>query len=73
MEDRTLPKLCVSMEVAEKKIQERISKGQKFLNRQIDSEDELEISGKEANNWSRYNIDLLIRLFVLPSEIRATL
>ena len=63
MEEKTLPKLLVNMEVAEKKIQERINKGQTFLNRQIDSEDELEISGKEANNWSRYNIDLLIRLF----------
>ena len=63
MEEKTLPKLLVNMEVAERKIQERINKGQTFLNRQIDSEDELEISGKEANNWSRYNIDLLIRLF----------
>ena len=63
MEDKTLPKLLVSMEVAERKIQERINKGQTFLNRQIDSEDELEISGKEANNWSRYNSDLLTTLF----------
>jgi hypothetical protein len=63
MEEKTLPKLLVNMEVAERKIQERINKGQTFLNRQIDSEDELEISGKEANNWSRYNIDLLIGLF----------
>ena len=63
MEEKTLPKLLVNMEVAERKIQERINKGQTFLNRQIDSDDELEIAGKEANNWSRYNIDLLIRLF----------
>ena len=63
MEEKTLPKLLVTMEVAKRKIQERINKGQTFLNRQIDSDDELEIAGKEANNWSRYNIDLLIRLF----------
>jgi hypothetical protein len=63
MEEKTLPKLLVNMEVAERKIQERINKGQTFLNRQIDSDDELEIAGKEVNNWSRYNIDLLIRLF----------
>ena len=63
MEEKTLPKLLVNMEVAERKIQERINKGQTFINRQIDSDDELEIAGKEANNWSRYNIDLLIRLF----------
>ena len=61
--EKTLPKLLVSVEVAKRKIQERINKGQTFLNRRIDSEDELEIAGKEANNWSRYNIDLLIRLF----------
>ena len=63
MEEKTLPKLLVSMEVAKTKIQERINKGQTFLNRQIDSEDELEIAGKEANNWSRYNSDLLTTLF----------
>ena len=63
MEKKTLPKLLISREEATKKIQERIDTGQKFLNRQIDSEDELEITGKEANNWSRYNIDLLIKLF----------
>ena len=60
MEEKTLPKLLISIEEATKKIQERIDKGQTLLNRQIDSEDELEIGGKEANNWSRYNIDLLI-------------
>ena len=63
MEEKTLPKLLVSMEVARRKIRERINKGQTFLNRQIDSEDELEIAGKEANNWSRYNSDLLTTLF----------
>ena len=63
MQERTLPKLLVSMEAAKKKIQERIDKGQTLLNRQIDSEDELDIVGKEANNWSRYNTDLLITIF----------
>ena len=63
MEEKTLPKLLVSMEVAERKIQERINEGQTFLNRRIVSEDELEIAGKEANNWSKYNTDLLIKLF----------
>ena len=63
MQEKTLPKLLVSIEIAEQKIQERIDKGQTLLNRQIDSENELEIADKEANNWSRYNIDLLMRLF----------
>ena len=63
MEETTLPKLLVSMEVAKKEIQERINKGQTLLNRQIDSENELKIAGKQANNWSRYNSDLLTTLF----------
>ena len=63
MQEKTLPKLLVSIEIAEQKIQERIDKGQTLLKRQIDSENELEIADKEANNWSRYNIDLLMRLF----------
>lgn len=63
MEEKTLPKLLVSREKAEQKIQERIEKGKQLHDLRIDSEDELEIAGKEANNWSRYNTDLLIRLF----------
>lgn len=63
MQERTLPKLLINTEAAKKKIQERIDKGQTLLNRQIDSEDELDIVGKEANNWSRYNNDLLITIF----------
>ena len=63
MEEKTLPKLLVSKEEAEKKIQERIEKGQKIRNQSIDSEHELDTVGKEAINWSKFNTDLLIRLF----------
>ncbi len=63
MEEKTLPKLRVSKEEAEKKIQERIKEGQQLRDRPIDSEDELDTVGKEAINWSRFNTDLLIRLF----------
>ena len=63
MEENTLLKLLVNREEANKKIQERIQEGQKLRDRPIDSEDEFEIVGKEAVNWSRYNIDLLVKLF----------
>ena len=63
MEEKTLLKLLVSREKAEQKIQERIDKGQQLHDRQIDSEDKLEVAGKEANNWSIYNSDLLATLF----------
>lgn len=63
MKEKTLPKLLVSREEAEEKIQERIDNGQQLRDRPIDSEDELDTVGKEAINWSRFNTDLLIRLF----------
>lgn len=63
MEEKTLPKLLISREETGQKIQERIDKGQRLLNFQIDSESELEIAGKKANNWSKYNSDLLTTLF----------
>ena len=63
MQERTLPKLLVSREEAEEKIQARIEEGQKLRDWPIDSEQELDIVGKEAINWSSYNYDLLITLF----------
>lgn len=63
MEETKLLKLLVSREEAEEKIQARIDEGQKLRDRSIDSDQELDIVGKEAINWSRYNYDLLITLF----------
>ena len=63
MEEKTLPRLLVSREEAKKKIQERIDKGRLLYDQQISSEDDLDRVGKESNNWSRYNRDLLITLF----------
>ena len=63
MEENTLPKLLVSREEAEGKIQKRIKEGQKLLDQSIDSDDQLDIVGKESNNWSRYNRDLLMKMF----------
>ncbi len=63
MEEKTLPKLLVSKQEAAQKIQERIDKGQQLHDQEISSDNDLDRVGKDSNNWSRYNIDLLIRLF----------
>ena len=66
MAETNLPKLRVSKEEARQKIQAQIEKGQQLLCRQIRSDDELDKVGIEANNWSKYNTDLLIMLFDTP-------
>ena len=63
MEDQTLPKLLVGKEEAEKKIQERIDKGQQLRDRQIDSRDEYSLALNAHQNWSLHNKNLLLRLF----------
>ena len=63
MEEKTPPKLRVSKEEAQKKTQERIDKGQQLRDKQIDSENELENAVVECERWSRYNEDLLSKLF----------
>ena len=63
MEEIALPKLRVSRKEAKDKIQAQIEKGELLRDRQICSEDELDKSGIEANNWSKYNRALLVRLF----------
>ncbi len=63
MEEIALPKLRVSRKEAKDKIQAQIEKGELLRGRKICSEDELDKSGIEANNWSNYNRDLLIKLF----------
>ncbi len=62
MEEKTLPKLLVTREEAEEKIQERIDVGKTLREKPIDSNDEYELTGKDAVNWSKYNRDLLIKL-----------
>lgn len=63
MEEIALPKLRVSRKEANNKIQARIEKGKLLRGRQICSEDELDKARLEAENWSKYNTDLLIKLF----------
>ena len=61
--ESSLPKLLVSREEAEKKIQERIEEGQKLRDTQIDLQDELSRARKDHGNWSQYNKVLLLKIF----------
>ena len=63
MEERTLPELRLRKEEANKRIQAQIEEGRQLQNRNIDSDDELDKAGMQANHWSKYNIDLLTLLF----------
>lgn len=64
MEEKNLPKLLVSREEAEKKIERRLEIGRWLRNDQtIDSDDELDQVRLKANNWSDYNEYLLLRMF----------
>ena len=63
MEEKTLPKLLVSRAEAEKKIQERIDKGQQLLNLPIRSENEFNRVESDSQNWSQFNGTLLAKLF----------
>ena len=63
MAETTVPKLRVSREEANQKIQTQIEKGQQLRVRQINSHDELEEARTESIKWSDYNKTLLLRLF----------
>ena len=64
MAETPLPKLLVSKEEAHQRIQKQIEEGQQFHDRQIYSDDELLYDAMlEADNWSNYNTDLLLKLF----------
>ena len=62
MEEQNLPKLLVSIEEAEKKIERQLEKG-RWLHDQISSYEDLDKARRDINNWSRYNLDLLTKLF----------
>lgn len=70
MKERTLPRLRVSREEAERKIQERIDEGQLLHNRRIDSKNELDKAGADFEKWSDYNATLLLKLFDDSSIIK---
>ena len=66
-EKQSLPNLIVPRQEANYKIQARIDKGQHLVNQQILSEHDLEEAKAEFNNWSKYNEELLLRLFDNPA------
>ena len=63
VEKQSLSNLVVSKQEAEQKIQAQIDKGHQLVNRQILSEYDLEEANAEFDNWSKYNEELLLRLF----------
>ena len=64
MAEIPLPTLLASKEEAYQRIQKQIEEGQQLHDRQIYSDDELLYDAMlEADNWSDYNADLLLRLF----------
>ena len=62
-EKRSLSNLVVNKEEADQKIQARIEKGQELVDRRITSVEELKEAKSEFDNWSKYNEELLLRLF----------
>lgn len=60
---QSLSNLIVSRQQAKQKIQTQIDKGQQLVNRQILLEYDLEEADSEFDNWSKYNEELLLRLF----------
>ena len=63
MAETTVPKLRVSRDEADKKIERQIEEGQRLHDQQISSEDELNYAIMDSDNWSIYNIELLRKLF----------
>jgi len=57
------PSLTESRASAAQKIQVQIDKGQQIRNKEIRSRDELEEAQAERSKWSKYNTELLLRLF----------
>ena len=62
-ERQSLSNLVVSKQEAEQKIKTQIDKGRQLVNRKILSEYDLEEADAEFENWSKYNEELLLRLF----------
>ena len=63
MDRKSLAQLPENSERAYRKIQDRIKEGNLLLDRQIDSDEELEEAEVSFNNWSKYNEVILSLLF----------
>ncbi len=57
------PNLTEPRASAAQKIQAQIMKGQQIRNNEIRTKDELDESRAESSKWSKYNTELLLRLF----------
>jgi predicted nucleotide-binding protein len=57
------PNLVVPKVEAEQKIKTQIEKGRGIRNLEINSEEDLEKAQAEESKWSKYNVELLTRLF----------
>ena len=62
-EKQSLPNLVASKQQAEQQIQAQLDKGQQLVNRPILSEYDIEEAEAEFDNWTKYNEELLLRLF----------
>jgi hypothetical protein len=60
---KSAPNLIVAREEAEQRLRTQIEKGQAILGRSIQNEQQLAEARKELGKWSRYNSELLTRLF----------
>ena len=69
MAEITPPKLRVNREEARQKIQAQIEEGQQLRDRSINSDDELDKVGMAAENWSKYNTNLLVALFETSAPV----
>ncbi len=69
MEEKILPKLLVSREEAEEKIQEQIEKGQQLIKRPVDTKGKSIQSLDDFGRWLRYNKSLLLKLFDTQSMV----
>ncbi len=63
MTEKVLPKLYFSRKETQRKIEAQIEKGTSLQDQSINSEDELDKVCLESENWSKYNEDLLSKLF----------
>lgn len=58
-----LTSLLVAHSEATKRLQDRIDLGKTFLDKRIRNDDELESAKTDIEKWSKYNIELLSRIF----------
>lgn len=63
MHTKSLPKLAVSKSKATEKLKDRIEKGERLLDLNILSDDELDSARHQFQNWEALNFDVLSQIF----------